>query len=637
MKKKINAYCLIALSILILGGCAKIYTAQGDKNFEQLVYPKAAKNYEKALAKKANDVTQKKLANTYRLMNDTKKGLDAYTKVVSQNNAEATDFLYLAQMQMANKKYADASVTLQGYLKNNATDKTAQNMLYAAEHPDEFMKDTTKWGVSKAKIGNVSEFYGPVKYKNGIVFTANLDGKGKDKVSQTGKSYYKLYYTAKDKSGSYSTPEKLTGNINVNKLHAASASYSNGGGAVFYTTSNTDGMKKSELTEKLIGLKISRDTIINGTYTKTDDLPFNSKEYSTGHPAMDANGKNLYFVSDMPGGLGGTDIYETHLENGVWSKPENLGDKINTSGNELYPFMDSLGNFYFSSNGRVGMGGLDVYQTKKDGKSWKESTNLNYPLNTSKDDFGMMMNADGKIGYISSNREGTDKIYEFILQAAKVSLAGKVVSKTDGTPLAGAKIEIRDKARNTTDTIYTAADGTYSYMLAPNTDFDVSVSKDGYFSQSEDVTTVNVSAPINKDFSLEVLKEGVPVVIDEPNSTSGVRPIFYDFDKSEIRPDAFESLDKLVKKLKANPKVTIELSSHTDCKGTSNYNQDLSFKRAKSAKIYLESKGVKASRIKTKGYGESQPINKCVDGVTCTEEEYQANRRTEFKVIEIEK
>jgi outer membrane protein OmpA-like peptidoglycan-associated protein len=171
--------------------------------------------------------------------------------------------------------------------------------------------------------------------------------------------------------------------------------------------------------------------------------------------------------------------------------------------------------------------------------------------------------------------------------------------------------------------------------LAPNTDFDVTVSKDGFFSQSEDITTVN-QVDITKDFSLEELVKGRPVVIDQVDD-KGVRPIFYDYDKSEIRPDAFEALNKLVKRLKDNPKVTIELSSHTDCRGTDNYNQDLSFRRAKSAKNYIVSKGIKANRIKTKGYGESQPVNKCVDGILCNDDEYQANRRTEFKVIEIDK
>jgi outer membrane protein OmpA-like peptidoglycan-associated protein len=344
----------------------------------------------------------------------------------------------------------------------------------------------------------------------------------------------------------------------------------------------------------------------------------------------------MYFISDMPGGIGGTDVYETKWDGSKWAQPTNLGDKINSVGNEMYPFVDSLGNLYFSSNGHKSLGGLDIFKASKNGNAWATIENLNYPINSSKDDFGFMIYADNKTGFLSSNREGSDKIYEFILQASKVNIGGKIVSKVDGKPIAKAKIEITDKARNTTDTIYAAEDGTYSYVLAPNTDFDITVSKEGYFSQSEDVTTVNQVGDITKDFSLEELVEGKPVVIDEAND-KGERPIFYDYDKSEIRPDAFEPLNKLAKRLKDNPKITIELSSHTDCRGTDTYNQDLSFRRAKSAKNYLVSKGVKASRIKTKGYGESKPVNKCVDGVPCNDEEYQANRRTEFKVIEIDK
>ena len=636
MKKNITTSCLVLLSLFILSGCSKIYIALGDKNMEQLQYVKAAKNYEKAVSKKSNNVAQKKLANTYRLMNDTKKGVDAYAKVVNQPNAEPIDRFYYAQMLMANKKHSEAANVLREYLKSNPGDKLAENMLKSCESPEIFMKDTTKYTVTKAKIGNVTEFYGPVQYKDGLVISASVDGKGKDKVPQTGKSYYKLYFTKKDKTGAYTSPEKLNGNINKNKLHTASATYSKDGSVVYYTASNTDGLTKAEMLENLIGLKINKDTIANGTYLKGSEFPYNSKSYSVGHPALTPDSKTMYFISDMPGGLGGTDIYQTKWESGRWAQPTNLGDKINSAGNEMYPYVDSLGNLYFSSNGHKGLGGLDIFKATKNGTAWTQIENLNYPINSSNDDFGYMVYADNKTGFLSSNREGTDKIYEFILQASKVNIGGKVLSKIDGKPIAGAKIEITDKARNTTDTIFTAEDGTYSFQLAPNTDFDITVSKEGFFSQSEDVSTVNQVGDIVKDFSLDELVKDKPVVIDEADD-KGVRPIFYDFDKSEIRPDAFEPLNKLAKRLKDNPKITIELSSHTDCRGTDTYNQDLSFRRAKSAKKYLESKGTKSNRIKVKGYGETMPVNKCVDGVPCTDDEYQANRRTEFKVIEINK
>lgn len=603
---------------------------------EQLQYVKAAKNYEKAVAKKPNNVAQKKLANTYRLMNDTKKGLDAYAKVIAQPNAEPIDRFYYAQMLIANKKHSEAAGVLREYLKTNPNDKLAESMLRSCETPESFMKDTAKYTVTAAKIGNVTEFYGPVQYKDGLVISANVDGKGKDKVPQTGKSYYNLYFTKKDKSGSYTAPEKLNGNINKNKLHNASATYLKDGSAVYYTSSNTDGMSKSEMLETLIQLRINKDSIVNGTYVKGAEFPYNSKAYSVGHPALTPDGKTMYFISDMPGGLGGTDIYETRWENGNWTQPVNAGEKINSAGNDMYPFVDSLGNLYFSSTGHRNLGGLDIFKSTKNGGSWSQAENLNYPINSAKDDFGFMIYADNKTGFLSSNRQGTDKIYEFILQASKVNISGKILSKIDGKPIAGAKIEITDKARNTTDTIYSNEDGTYAYVLAPNTDFDITVSKDGFFSQSEDITTVNQVGDMTKDFTLEVLVTNQPVVLDQAD-VNGVRPIFYDYDKSEIRPDAFEALNKLAKQLKDNPKITIELSSHTDCRGTDNYNQDLSFRRAKSAKNYLVAKGIKANRIKTKGYGESQPVNKCVDGVTCSDDEYQANRRTEFKVIEVEK
>ncbi len=636
MKKNITTSCLVLFAMFALSSCTKMYMSLGDKKMEQLQYVKAVKNYEKAVAKKSNIVAQKKLANAYRLTNDVKKGLDAYAKVVSQTNAEPIDQFYYAQMLIANKKYNDASEYLKAYLKTNPSDKLAKSILNSCENTGLFMKDTARYTVTNAKIGNVTEFYGPVQYKDGLVISANMDGKGKNKVPQTGKAYYKLYFTKKDKNGSYSNPEKLSGNINKNKLHTASAAYTKDGNAVYYTASNTDGMSKEELLENVINLKISKDTIVNGVYGKGAEFPYNNKAYSTGHPALSADSKTMYFISDMPGGIGGTDLYETKWENGNWSQPKNLGETINTPGNEMYPFVDSLGNLYFSSTGHTNLGGLDIFRSTKQGNSFLAPENLNYPINSARDDFGFMIYPDNKTGYLSSNRQGADKIYEFILQASKVNILGKILSKKDNQPVAGARIEILDKARNTTDTIFSADDGSYSYLLAPNTDFEITVAKDGFFSQSEDVSTVNQVGDITKDFILEELVKGQPIVIDAPDK-DGVRPIFYDYDKWNIRQDAIEPLNNVVKKLKDNPKITIELGSHTDSRGTDAYNQELSFKRAKSAKNYLVSKGIKANRIKSKGYGESQPVNKCVDGVPCSDEEYQANRRTEFKVIEIDK
>lgn len=636
MKKiYINSY-LFLLSVLIMSGCSKIYVSMGDKKMEQLQYIKAAKNYEKALAKKQKPEVQKKLANTYRLLNDTKKGVDAYAKVVNQPGSEPIDLFYYAQMLIANKKHSEAAAMLLEYLKTNPNDKLAQSMLKSCQNPNVFLIDSAKYVVTNAKIGNVSEFYGPVQYKDGLVFSANTQGKGKNKTPQTGNAYYKLFFTKKDKTGAYSNPEKLKGNINKNELHTASATYSRNGNEVYYTVSNTDGLSKAELMEKIIGLKINKDTIVNGEYQKGAEFPYNSQEYSVGHPTLTSDGKTMYFISDMPGGFGGTDIYLTNWENGKWGQPKNLGETVNTPGNEMFPFVDSVGVLYFSSTGHSNYGGLDIFRTQKEGNAWGQPTNMNYPINSSNDDFGFMIYPDNKTGYLSSNRSGADKIYEFVLQASQVNLGGKILSKVDSSPIGGAKIEIFDRARNTTDTIYSAPDGSYSYVLAPNTDFEVTVSKDGFFSQSDDISTVNNSGDIVKDFSLEALVKGEPVVIDVADET-GIRPIFYDFDKWEIRPDAIEPLSKLAKKLKDNPNITIELSSHTDCRGTDEYNQNLSFRRAQSAKKFLVSKGIKANRIKTKGYGESKPVNKCVDGVPCTDEEYQANRRTEFTVIDIKK
>jgi outer membrane protein OmpA-like peptidoglycan-associated protein len=619
------------LGTLVLSSCRNYYIQQGNRQFENLAYYKASRFYEKAVAKKEDRETLTRLAKSYQFINDYKRAEDTYAKVLTYPNPDAEIYLDYARMLMSNSKYDQAAIQLNNYLKVKPTDPIAESMLRSIKGKNEMMADTGQWVLNPARISGVQEFLYPVKYKDGYVFTGtNSSSKGNP---QTGKDYFDLFFIKKEKSGSWGSPEPLPGEIK-GSLHDGMATFSPGGGTVFYTTSNADGLKGEELYKSVIPLKIQVDSLMGGEWKKVYDFPYNSKDYSTGHPALAIGGKLMYFISDMPGGLGGTDIYETRLENGVWSKPKNLGPTVNTPQNEMFPSLDSAGNLYFSSYGRRNLGGLDVFVSKKSGDVFEPAENLGYPMNTSKDDFGMLISADGKSGLMSSNRDGLDKIYEFIRKEPKVAISGVVTNKADGKPLAWVNVEVLNKQNNTKTTVVTGEDGRYQIDLEGNTDYSFALTKDGFFNQTAEISTKGKSGKITRDFEMEELVVDKPVVIDQGDDPSK-RPIFFDFDKSEIRPDAIEPLNKLFKLLQDNPKVTIEVSAHTDSRGEKSYNQKLSERRAKATQKYLTDKGIKRSRVKAKGYGESKLVNKCADGVECTTQEHQENRRSEFKVLKV--
>lgn len=627
-------FLLLILGTFMLSSCRNYYIQQGNRQFESLAYFKAAGFYEKAIAKKEDRETLSKLAKSYLSLNEYKKAQDIYAKLLTYPDPDSETYLSYARMLMANGKYDEAQIQLNNYLRVKPTDSFAESLLRSIKGKADVMGDTGQWVLNPARIAGIQEFIYPVKYKDGYVFSgtnSNTGGKGNP---QTGKDYFDLFFIKKDKNGSWGSPEPLPGDIK-GKFHDGMASFSPSGGLAYYTTSNAEGLKGEELYKNVIPLKIQVDSMMGGEWKKVYDFPYNSRDYSTGHPYLADRGKLMYFISDMPGGLGGTDIYQTRLINGVWSKPKNLGPTVNSSQNEMFPSVDSLGNLYFSSYGRSNLGGLDVFVSMKSGEIFEPAQNLGYPMNTSKDDFGLLMSADGKSGLVSSNRDGSDKIYEFIRKEPKVSIGGLIVHKVSGQPLANVSIDILNKSSNTIQTVTTGADGRYQIDLEGNTDYTFSLSKDGFFKQTAEISTKGKSGAITRDFVMEELIIDKPVVMDQSDDPSK-RPIFFDFDKSEIRPDAIEPLNRLLKLLQDNPRVTIEVSSHTDSRGEKGYNQRLSERRAKATQKYLTEKGIKRSRVKAKGYGESKLLNKCSDGVDCNVNEHQENRRSEFKVIKLE-
>lgn len=629
MKKIISVNILAAV---LLASCTNSLYKKGVKNYDKMAYNKAIDNFETYLQKKDDPADAKiKLANAYRLVNDIPNAEKWFSKIVLLPESEPINMFYYAKMLMGMGKYDEAKIWFNKYLDKVPDDFVAEMLLVSCNSVDQFKKDTTLFTIKEAEIPEISTAFGQVPYGDGIMFTADkVSFKNSTTANWTGRSYLDIYFSQKDQNGKWLSPMLLKGNVN-GQYHEGPACFNKAGNVVYFTRSNYTKKKLVKSSKSENNLKLFRAELVGDKWTNVTEMPFNSDEYSCGHPSLAADDKTLYFISDMPGGMGGTDIYKTAFENGSWAKPENLGNEINTSGNEMFPYIHSDGTFYFSSDAHNNLGGLDVFMSFYDGKKWLQVENLNYPLNTSKDDFAFVLNEDSKTGYISSNRGEGDKIYEITKNDPTFILSGYVSQK--GQPKLGidsAVIEIQNLTLKTKEYVYTGKGGFYKTKLNAKCEYLVKASKPMYFTITQPKNFCMIGKKISENFTANF--ELDQIIIEKPIVLEN---IYYDLDKWFIREDAAKELNRLVQVMNDNPSLTIELSSHTDSRAGDQYNLILSDKRAKAAVEYIVSKGIDAKRMRWKGYGESKLINHCKNNVQCSEDEHQLNRRTEFKAIKI--
>jgi peptidoglycan-associated lipoprotein len=411
---------------------------------------------------------------------------------------------------------------------------------------------------------------------------------------------------------------------------------------MFFTLTRVPKKQKSKGDLKTINLEIysSKKDATTNVWGIPSAFTFNAPgQYSVGDPFITGDGKCLYFVSDMPGGYGGTDIYYClRDDNGTWSNPVNVAS-VNTAGNERTPSIGADNVFYFSSDGAVGMGGLDVFKAIKTGNTMSDIQNMGSPINTPQDDFAYTK-VDKNSGFFASDRvggQGSDDIYSFIEKLIlKLALEGIVYDKKTQEPIINALVNLSN-ASGLNLKVTTDATGKFKFDLSENTDYQLTGEKSGYSTDSESVTTTGLttSQTLRKDLYIDQTPIDKLAVNTLPVNTSiRLENIYYNFNKSNIRPDAAKELNKLVKILKDYPSMWIELGSHTDSRGSDAYNMALSKKRATAAVNYiLKSGGIDKERITAHGYGETRLVNQCANGVSCTIEQHQLNRRTEFTIV----
>jgi outer membrane protein OmpA-like peptidoglycan-associated protein len=379
-------------------------------------------------------------------------------------------------------------------------------------------------------------------------------------------------------------------------------------------------------------LKIYKATLIDGSWENIKELPFNDEVYSTGHPALSADNKKLYFVSDKEGGFGQTDIYEIDiLENNKYGEPKNLGERINTEGREMFPFVSKDSIFYFSSDGHLNLGLLDIFKSTIIKNPNAEPENLGAPYNSGYDDFAFFTrsNKATQTGYFSSNRPGgigNDDIYSFNAYKCSQIITGIAKDTLSNLILDDVSVKLINKVGKVINEVITNEKGEYRFEVDCDKKYTILAEKPDYKDYHKDLATDFETEKINgNDIFLESLIRGNQIVIN---------PIFFDYDKWNIRTDAEYELENIVDVLRLKPNMVIKIESHTDSRGKDKYNLKLSDRRAKSTKDYFLSRGIAPERIESAiGYGETQLLNKCSNGVKCTPKEHQLNRRSYFYIV----
>jgi outer membrane protein OmpA-like peptidoglycan-associated protein len=644
MKKRTTYFIVFIISVMNIYS-QKSNLAKGDKEYNQFAYVDAIKTYERLFEKgyKSADMLEN-LGNSYYFKADLQNAAKWYGERYSLSKDLAPEYYYrYAQSLKGIKEYDKADEMMAKFIQMNANEQRAKLAVEQKDYLAIIKKNSGRYSLENAGINSEYSDFGSSFFGDKIVFSS-ARGNGRvyeKKDSWTGEGFTNLYMASKSDNGTLSTAERISENIN-SKYNESTAVFTKDGETVYFTRNNYL-EKKGKDKEGTILLKIYRATLKKGTWDNITELPFNSDNYSVAHPALSPDEKYLYFASNMPGTLGQSDIFKVAINfDGSFGTPENLGDVINTEGRETFPFISADNELYFSSDGHPGLGGLDVFVYKVEKDKWyKKVLNVGETLNSSKDDFGFLINTTTKLGYVTSNRdggEGNDDIYKFkelkkIQYPCEQFLAGKVTDKASGISLAGSKVTLFDWEYKMLKVSVADNEGKFDFgHVVCDTKYYIKTEKDTYNTIEVPVSIAGESGttfvPLMLDKTLKELKIGDDLAI-----VLELKTILFDLNKSNIRPDAAIELAKILDVMEQNPNIKVDIRSHTDSRQSRTYNAKLSDRRAKSTMAWLVKNGIDKTRLTAKGYGESQLLNKCADGVKCTEVEHQVNRRSEFIIV----
>jgi len=652
-----NNYMLRINKIIVVVACLasmtlysqKAKVAKADKEYDKFAYVEAIKTYERIFEQgyKTPDMLQK-LGNAYYFKAELPTAAKWYAELFALTQDLEPEYYYrYAQSLKAVKDYTKADQMMALFNEKNGNDLRAKLANSQKDYLEIIRKNSGRYIVENTGINTENSDYGSAFFGTKVIFASSRDtgGIAVRKHSWTNEGFTNLFSATIGDEGALTQAETFGGKLN-SKYHESTPVFTKDGKTVYFTRNNFLNGKKGKDADKTILLKIYRATLEGKQWTNVTELPFNSDNYSVSHPALSVDEKTLYFASDMPGTLGQSDIFKAAIKgDGTFGAPENLGNVINTEGKETFPFISSDSELYFASDGHPGLGGLDIFVAKLENGTYKEAINVGEPLNSSTDDFGFIINNTTRTGYVTSNREGgqgSDDIYKF-KETKKLEceqlLKGIVTDKDTGEPLANTKVTLSDSSYNLIKEVTTDAEGKFDFGIVKcDTKYYLKAEKTEYTTTETSTITGKESGETFVPITLEKSKCTVKVG-DDLRNCFNITIIYFDLDKSNIRPDAALELSKILDVLIQNPTMEMDIRSHTDCRQTRSYNMALSDRRAKSTLDWLVKNGVKKSRLTAKGYGESRLLNDCpcepTNQSNCSEDEHQANRRSEFIITKL--
>ncbi len=706
----------ILLAISSASFSQRFSVRSGDREFDDFNYKKAIEYYEYALKSDAqNAYVLRRLAQSYHKISYIEKAAEYFELLIESENKEDSDLILLGDFLKERGHYGQALFIYQQYLDIYPNDEDIKKEV---ENVTRFANETLKdliCDLESSPFNSIYSDFAPIYYKGKLIFSSGRQSKDyrDDKYDWNGEYFLDLFLY--DENKEFSKQIVRFGNSIGSKFHEGSISFSADFKKMFFTRSNYYKGKLKRDGNGTNNLKIFIAEEKNGTWRVNAEFPYNSDDYSVGHPSLSYDGKVLYFVSNMPGGFGGTDIYRSLLIDGEWSQPENLGARVNTKGDEMFPFFNSRKSLFFSSNGRAGKGGLDLYVVNTDGGNF-EAGHLGSPLNSSGDDFSLVLHTEGQVGYFASNRSGgvgEDDIYSFKIEqdnriniVIKDSLGNAFVipdqisvirpkgvkvnyddtekkfsfdikgeqsfrtliekysyspidtvlysyildsektyhfkmKRSHDTPITNVNFLTKDKATgeflipdvlqvvepDITDLHPELGIGNYNVNLKNNRSYRVFAKKDGYYALDFKFFCTDTLANMSHLLEMNKMPEEV---VKEEYLPDDLASIYFDFDKSDVKPEAYFNINKVVDLLKNNNKLMVTLVARTDTRGTSEYNDALAFRRASATREFFVKEGINVERVVILALGEASPFDR-IEGQTL-EDWYRINRCVDFEL-----
>lgn len=636
---------ILALILILVSSLSFAQTKLADKFFDNFGYVKAIELYEKVVEKgKADAHVLTRLGDAYYNNSNSEKAVYWYKKALEDYKDIEAEYIYkYIQSLRSIGNYEDADVWFKKLSQAQQGDSRLNG--YNPDDIDIFDKLTSKNEELVVTIENLpfnseKSDFGSFVHDSTLYF-ASARGDNKKVYGWNKEPFLDIFQIEvktdiETDSTAYGSPAQINADDINTDYHEASVVLTNDGKTMYFTRDNVNkGNRLKYDKQGTTHLQVYKATLVGKEWTNVEELPFNDDVFSTGHPILSPDNKTLYFVSDRDGGIGQTDIYSVAInDDGSYGTPQNMGDKINTEGREMFPFVAKDSTFYFSSDGHLNLGLLDIFKSnilKQETAS--EPENVGAPFNSGYDDFAYFVNSETEKGYFSSNRpdgKGSDDIYSFNITECNQQIKGIAKEHRTEIILADVTVQLIDETGKIIEEVVTAEDGAYTFDLECDKTYTILGAKPDY---KEDQHTITTSNENKKETTLDLILK--PFILD---SQIIINPIFFDYDKADIRTDAQYELENIVDVLRKHPEMTIKIESHTDSRGRDKYNLKLSDRRAKSTREYIISRGIDALKVESaRGYGETRLLNECANGVKCSEQEHQVNRRSYFYIVDKDK